>query len=105
MLQDWYLSHTVGPNFFELTIDPGLFYDLARQPPEDFIVDFMTGTTGIHIDSNPDQLGEIRDNLSAPINIPMTIGHYDDEQNTPRANTDIAPVASEDIVDWRVEVF
>jgi hypothetical protein len=50
--QEWYLDHTVGPNFFELVVDPVLFYDLARLPPDSFIVDFMTGTSAIEFDEN-----------------------------------------------------
>lgn len=106
--QEWYVSHTIGPNFIEITLDPGVFYDLARQPPDQddgFNVIFMTGTTGIDLESNQDQLGEVRDYLDRAINIPMDVGYFDDEQNTPLANTNVEPVPSEDIDDWRVEVF
>lgn len=105
--QDWYISHSIGPNFFELTLDPGLFYDLAQLPPDQdsgFLVDFMTGTTGVYLADNPNQEGEIHDHLQRPINVPMTVGHYDDEQNTPLALNPVA-VAAEDIDNWRVEVF
>jgi hypothetical protein len=105
--QDWYISHTVGPNFFELTFDPGLLYSMAQIPPDldDGVnVTFMTGTTGIAIADNLDQLGQIRDFLSSPVNIPMEIGFFDDEQNSQRAQTEIAE-DNADIDNWRVEVF
>jgi len=104
--KDWYISHTVGPNFFELTIDPGLFYDLAQRPPvvgNGFNVTFMTGTSGIDLVSNLNQQGQIKDVLLRPVNVPMEVGHYDDEQNTPLA-TNPVPIAAEDIDSWRVEV-
>ena len=106
--QEWYISHAIGPNFIELTIDPALFFDLARLPPDrerGFNVTFMTATTAIDIERNPDQLGEVRDFLSAAINVPMQVDFYNDEQNLPLANQNIAPLDSQDIENWLVEVF
>jgi hypothetical protein len=105
--QEWLLSQSISSNTFEIVIDPGVFYDLARIPPEKgrgFNVTFMTATTGIYYEANPDHLGEVRDVLLQPINIPMTVGHYDDEQNTPLANANIESDPAADIDNWRVEV-
>ena len=105
--QDWLLSQTISANTFEIVIDPGVFYDLARIAPEKgrgFNVTFMTATTGIYYEANPDHLGEVRDILLQPINVPMEVGHYDDEQNSPLANSNIEPDAAADIDNWRVEV-
>lgn len=107
--QDWLLNPPiVGPNTIELQIDPFLFYDLGRQPPyvpDGFNVTFMTGTTGIDIQSNPNHVGDIQDWLSSPINVPMTPGFITDEQNAPRASQNVAPNPAEDIDNWRVEVI
>lgn len=105
ILQDWYLSHTVGPNFFELTLDPGLFYDLARRAPTAFVFDFMTATTGIDIANNLDLNGEVIDSMQIPERVPMEIGYYNDEQNSQKVDTGTVAQPSEDLVDWRVEVL
>ncbi len=102
--QQWYLRHSVGPNFFQLVIDPALFWPQSQQPPESFIVDFMTGTRSIVYEDDPEWLGEIRDHLNTPVGVPITVDHFDDEQNSPRALEQIAN-DSEDIDFWEVEVF
>jgi len=102
--QEWYLNHTVGPNFFELVVDPVLFYDLARLPPESFIVDFMTGTTAIEFDLNELQLGIIRERLTEPVVVPVEVNFSNYEQISPRALTPIDDPAA-DIIDWIVEVL
>ncbi|MCH7472500.1 hypothetical protein IIA79_06060, partial [bacterium] len=84
-------------------IEPALFYDLALLPPEEFIITFMTGTTGINLDDNVELLGEIRDFLVRPFNVPMAVGHFDNEQLNPLAGFE-SPLPSEDIVSWFVEV-
>ncbi len=107
--QEWLLNPpVVGPSSIELQLDPFLFYDLARQAPyvpDGFNVTFMTGTTGIDIQSNPNHIGVIQDYLSTPINVPMTPGFATDEQNAPRASQNVAPNPSQDIDNWRVEVI
>ncbi|MBN2081418.1 hypothetical protein JW859_04330 [bacterium] len=70
-LQEWYISHTVGPNFVELNVDPQLFYDLTDRAPEQIAVDFMTGNSPIEYILNENQLGEVLDHLTAPIMIPI----------------------------------
>lgn len=102
--QQWYLRHSIGPNFFQLVIDPALFWPQSQQPPESFIVDFMTGTRSIVYEDDPDWLGEIRDHLSTPIGVPITVDYFNDEQNSPRALEQVAN-DSEDIDFWEVEVF
>ncbi len=105
--QDWVRSYSVAANTFDITIDPAVFYDLARLPPEQvdgFNVTFMTATHGIYYDSNPDRLGEVLDVLTHPVNVEMTVGHYNDEQNTPLANANSPSADAADIYDWRVEV-
>lgn len=104
-VQQWYLNHAIGPNSFTLSFDPGLFFDLARQAPDEVFVQFFTATTGIDLVSNPDQLGEVRDYLSAPVRVPMTIGHTNDEQQSPLAGGNTPPNGAEDIVGWAVEVL
>jgi hypothetical protein len=104
VVQPWYLSHAVGPNSFSLTLDPGLFFDLARQEPSQFYVQFFTATTGIDLISNPDQLGEVRDYLREPVRVPMDIGFTNDEQQTPLTGGNTPPNGAEDIVYWAVEV-
>lgn len=105
VFQDWYLDHTVGPNFFELTLDPGLFYDLARRAPTAFVFDFMTATTGIDIANNLAFDGEVIDSMQVPERVPMEIGYYNDEQNSQKVDTGTVAQPSEDLVDWRVEVL
>jgi len=102
--QEWYLDHTVGPNFFEVVVDPVLFYDLARLPPDSFIVDFMTGTTAIEFDLNDLQLGIIRERLSEPVVVPIVVDHSEYEQISPKAQLPIDDPAA-DIIDWIVEVL
>jgi hypothetical protein len=107
--QEWLLSPpSVGPNTLQLQIDPLLFYDLALQPPDardGFIVDFMTGTTGIDLQDNLDHLGEIRDHLNSPVPVPMEPGTLIDEQQAPRANQYQAADPSQDIDYYSVEVI
>jgi hypothetical protein len=106
-VQPWYIEHQIGPNSFALTLDPALFFDLARQEPSDFYVQFMTGTTGIDLISNPGptQVGEIRDLLSSPVQVRMEVGLTNDNQQSPLANNNSPPIAAEDVVDWNFEVF
>jgi hypothetical protein len=107
--RDWLLNPPqIGPNSIQLSIDPLLFYDLARQPPyvpQGFNVDFVTATTGIDLLSNPNHLGVVTDILSTPVNVKMESGFLDDEQNSPRASQNVAPNPSQDIVYWSVEVI
>jgi hypothetical protein len=111
--QPWLLAHSAAASTIDLTIDPGLFYDLARQPPQQapvgqqitgFFVQFMTGTTGISLADNRDQLGKIQDVLNQPVAVPMEIGFTNDEQQTPLARQNVPPIAAEDIYDWAIEV-
>jgi hypothetical protein len=120
--QQWHLAHAVGPNSISLTIDPGLFYDLARQPPganpgappaqtpnlnDGFYVQFMVATSPIEVETlqgNLDQLGKVTDSLQTPVLIPMVPGTTNDEQQTPLANQTIAPIPSQDINYWAIEV-
>jgi hypothetical protein len=104
---EWLLSQSISNNLFDITIDPGVFYDLALLPPEQgrgFNVTFMTATRGIYWDADPNQDGEVRDVLLHPINIPMEVGYQSDEQNEQLANLQIASDPSADINNWRVEV-
>jgi hypothetical protein len=107
IVQPWYIEHFIGPNSFDLVLDPALFFDLARQEPDQFYVQFMTGTTGIDLISNPGpvQVGEIHDILREPVRIPMEVGFTADEQQTPLAGSNSPPVAAEDIVYWDAEVL
>lgn len=101
--QEWYLNHTVGPNYIELEVDPVLFYDLTLQEPSSFIVDFMTGTTGIQFDENPDQLGIIRERMTRSVVVPIEVNFSDYNQISPWANDEIDDPAA-NIIDWIVEV-
>lgn len=86
-----------------VTIDPNEFFDLTLETPDNFIVDFMTATTGIALDSNPDQLGEIREHLTTPVAVPMQVGFYTDEQALRLATTPTTP-GTQDIISWTAEV-
>jgi len=105
--QPWLLDFSVGPNSIEMRLDPSLFYDLSLLPPAvgtGFNVTFMTGTTGIDLQSNPDHLGVIRDFLSLPFNVDMKTGFNDDNQNHPLTRNDPGVAPSDAIDFWAVSV-
>jgi len=103
MLQEWYISHTVGANFIELNINPQLFYDLTDRETEQISVDFMTGTTPIEYLLNEDQLGEVLDNLTYPIMIPIETDFDNNEQLMPRVQGNQPDEAAE-LSTWLVDV-
>jgi hypothetical protein len=112
--QPWLISKSVGLNTMEIVIDPFLFFDLARQPPQQpslgqstpgFFVQFMTATTGIDLLSNPDQLGLVKDMLQEPVAVRMIVGDTYDEIQTPLAKQNVPPIAAEDIINWGIEVL
>ena len=105
--QPWLLDYSVGPNSIEMRLDPALFYDLSLLPPAvgtGFNVTFMTGTTGIDLQSNPDHLGVIRDFLTLPFNVQMVTGFNDDNQNHPLTRNDPGVAPSDAIDFWAVSV-
>jgi hypothetical protein len=96
-VQSWCLAHQTGPNTVTITIDPALFYDLAQQEPDPdggFYVQFMVGTTS----------GDVTDQLQTPVFVPMIPGTTNDEIQTPLAKQTIAPIPSQDIDFWSIEV-
>jgi hypothetical protein len=103
--QRWFIpaDSRVAGNEWTLAIDPNEFFDLTLYPPDGFLVNFMTGTHGIAVNENVDQLGEIREALLSPIAVPMTVGTLLNEQTTPLATEDPG-VASQNIVNWFVGV-
>jgi hypothetical protein len=105
--RDWLLSQSIGSNYMEIVIDPGVFYDLARLGLErgrGVNVTFMTATTGVWYEANQNHDGLVCDILDHPVNIPMDVGHYDDDQNTQLADTHVYSDPAADIDDWVVEV-
>lgn len=103
-LQEWHLSHTVGPNYFELFIDPEYFYDLTRFPRKSFVVDFMTGTSAIEYDRNSDGEGRIEEHLTSPVVVPIVLDHFDDDQLSPKTE-ELVSDPSANIDWWKVEVL
>jgi hypothetical protein len=100
----WYVSAQFTNNQFELIIDPNVFYDQALQRPDNMVVQFFTSDRGINLTDNQDQLGQVLDKLNDPVNIPMEVGFYTDEQINPLARTNQYSDADADVDDWQIQV-
>ena len=91
-------------NQFALTIDPNVFYDQALQRPDNMVVQFFTCDRSISLTDNQDQKGFVLDKLNDPVNIPMEVGFYSDEQINPQARTFQYSTAEADVDDWQIQV-
>ena len=105
--ENWVRGINIGRNYIEIRLDAQLFTDLNENVPEQFLVDFLTATTGVDKDSNPLDEGMELDWLLRPVMVMVQAGFDNDEERTNLANQDNTPEVppeEADIVDWWVEV-